>query len=239
MNRETLSVHREESLPVPFNHIDVVRHTQHTFGHIARTKKRRSLESRWCATTIWILDRIHERARERLTTIHTTSRSDDILPEVWSTMSKKITTGSKTSMWYRETQAGRCTPIDIDVLHGFGWSRIWHRHQESKKKIAIACGIRHAMWSTKKLREKKKTLQNSMSTSRWEPCAETQLAETSYTKEEEDNSNTINAHKIDAYESPSFRMNEKRQTKARRAYCRPWIHFCESLQIASYADTHS
>ena len=38
MNRETLSVPREESLPVPFNHIDVVRHTQHTFGHITRTK---------------------------------------------------------------------------------------------------------------------------------------------------------------------------------------------------------
>ena len=40
-----------------------------------------------------------------------------------------------------------------------------------------------------------------------EPCAESQLEETSCTKEEE-SSNTFYAHKIDAYESPRFRINE-------------------------------
>ena len=50
-------------------------------------------------------------------------------------------------------------------------------------------------------------MQNSMSPSREERCAETQLGKTSCAKEE-DSSNTSYAHKIDAYESPRFRFEE-------------------------------
>ena len=60
MNRETLSVPREESLPVQFNYTDVVRHTQTHLDTYYTSKNRQLLESRWRTTTIWILDWIHE-----------------------------------------------------------------------------------------------------------------------------------------------------------------------------------
>ena len=81
-----------------------------------------------------------------------------------------------------KTQDERCTPIEKNLSHCFGWSGIWHRHQECKNKIGNAHGIRHAV------------LNISVSFSQGEPCEEAHLRETSCTKEE-DKSNTFYARK--------------------------------------------
>ena len=64
---------------------------------------------------------------------------------------KTLSTRIKATMKHRETQARRCTPIERIFLHG--WSRLWHRYQERKKKIRNACGIRQTVQSIKKLRK--------------------------------------------------------------------------------------
>ena len=61
------------------------------------------------------------------------------------------------------------------------------------------------MQSTKKLRTN--TLNNSVSTSQGDPCAEAQVGETSCTTEQE-KSNTVQNHKIDACESRRCRIND-------------------------------
>ena len=73
--------------------------------------------------------------------------------------------------------------------------------------------------------------------SRAEPGAEAQLEKTACNKEEK--SNTMNAHKIGAYESQRMPYQRKRQTKTRRECCRPWTQFYESLQFGSHADAYT
>ena len=84
------------------------------------------------------------------------------------------------------------------------WKRTWNPPRRVRRKDS-----------------EKKTLKNSMSTSRWRPCAETQLGETSRSKEKKESSITVHAHKTDACESRGCRISEKWQAQARRAHCRP------------------
>ena len=69
-----------------------------------------------------------------------------------------------------------------------------------------------AMQCKAQKKPEQKTLNNSMSTSRREPCAETQLADTSCCKQVT-GSNTVHAHKIDAYESRSCGIDESGKHK--------------------------
>ena len=69
-----------------------------------------------------------------------------------------------------------------------------------------------AMRCEAQIDSEQKTLNDFMSTSQREPRAETQLAETSCTKDEKE-SKTVHDHKIDAYESRSCRIDESGKHK--------------------------
>ena len=88
---------------------------------------------------------------ERPTNNQTTSRLDDIWPEVWSNMSNH---SQREARQQRDAGKTKVEDVERKLSQSFGWWGFWHRHQEHKKKIRNGDGILHAVWSTKELRKK-------------------------------------------------------------------------------------
>ena len=146
----------EESFLLPSKYADVVRQHSGEFGHATRAQHRRLLECRQWKTTIWILVWISKMysseetftrrtvwAGARLTKVQTTSRPDDIWPEVRSNMSKQ-SPREAGQQWDTENPKVDAARRITGIYYGAS-------DDQRKKKIRNACGIRHAVWNTEEL----------------------------------------------------------------------------------------
>ena len=133
-----------------------------------------------------------------MTKIQTSSRPDDIWPEVWSKMYKN-SQREETAMGKKKNKMDATRQFQENVLH---WTRSSTQQENWKriKKIAMPYGAQRISQKT--------TLNN---TSRGEPCPEAQPEESSCTKDEKSSGNY--ALKIDAYESQRCRINERGKPK--------------------------
>ena len=110
---------KEESFPTPLKFIDVTR-TTHASLDVLWEKQiddywnvdgERELSDAWTGFTIFIL--LNERppavfhgwSGERLTRKQTTSRPDNVWPDMWKHMSDTAKSKAKQKLGYRETEA--------------------------------------------------------------------------------------------------------------------------------------
>ena len=182
---------REESCLIPLNSSDVVRRPQ---THLDILQERNiddkwnvdgetPLSGSWCGfTRFTVLKKPspdgHLWARERLTNIQTTSRPDNIWPEVWSKMSKtsaSMQNNRSKTVNDKPSRNGKEKNHKLDAarrVRGICYMAPYDQEldtviKHTKKKLCNAFGIRHAQRNSEH-----KTLNNFMSTRPGEPCAE-------------------------------------------------------------------
>ena len=125
-----LYVPKEEAFPIPLKYIDVIR-TTHTSQDVLSEKHiedhwnvdgEREFSDAWTGFTRFIL--LKERPPEgctwcwwRLTRKQSTSRPDDIWPDMWKHMSDAAKKKAKAKMGYRGTKDRQCQTTERNILH--------------------------------------------------------------------------------------------------------------------------
>ena len=134
--RVKLYMPKEESFPIPLKYIDVSR-TTHANLDVKQdlmycwrknieaywnVDGERELSDAWTGFTRFVL--LEERPPEgytwsgrRLTRKQTTSRPDDVWPDMWKLMSDTAKKEGKTKMCYRETKARQCQKMERNIIH--------------------------------------------------------------------------------------------------------------------------
>ena len=128
--RVKLYMPRENTCPIPMKYIDVARTTYTSLDVLLKKNiedywnvdGERELSDAWTGFTRFVL--LKERPPEgytwsgrRLTRKHTTSRPDDVLPDLSKFKSDAAEKKGKTKMGYRETNARQCQTIERNILH--------------------------------------------------------------------------------------------------------------------------
>ena len=152
---------REESFPIPLKYMDVVRHTQtnldiqqeHNIDNYWNVDSERPLSGSWFGSTrCTVLKNTppegHMWAGDRLTRIQTTSRPDEICPEIWSNMYQREARRQWDAEKSKLDAARRSREICYNDSDDEAFDNIIKKY---KKKIGNAYGIRHAVYSAKRL----------------------------------------------------------------------------------------
>ena len=128
--RVKLYMPKEESIPISMKYIDVTRKTRTSLEvllenrlMVTGTLMERELSDAWTALTRFIS--LNERLPDgytwsgrRLTRTQTTSRPDNVWPDVWKHMSDAAKSKAKQKWCYRETKARKCQTYTWYLLHG-------------------------------------------------------------------------------------------------------------------------
>ena len=133
----------EESFPIPLRYIDVTRATATTLDVMSEKHIEdywnfdgdRELSDAWTGFTRFIVltekpPDGHTWSGERLTRNQTTSRPDNVWPDMWKHMSDASKTQREAKVGNRETKARKCEKFAWYSLY---WSWLWRIQAKSEK----------------------------------------------------------------------------------------------------------
>ena len=248
---ENFSVPRDESCLLPFNFIDVVRQAQTIMGHY----KEHNIDDYWSIDGeppqrgSWVgwRDSQFWRGPSTRRTYVGRRKTDTYSIHVqasWHLAGSMVenvqafSTSSKTAVGCRQIKGGLCTPRRLRVIHYvasddhefFTVIKDARSKSETHMESAMPCKAPRT--------SEEKTLKTSVSASLVELCAEAQLGET-FVHQRRRNINYSPSSRDWCLRISTMPHPRRRRTKSRRAYCRPRIQFCESLQVGSSADACS
>ena len=120
-----------------------------------KVDENRSLSDSWIGFTKFTLmketpPKGHMWSGKRLIKVQTTTRPDQVWPEVWTNLSKQSSAKTrKTRMGKWEAEARERAQIERNILHWPGRPIIWRDYKECKKKVESAHGSGHAVQEEK------------------------------------------------------------------------------------------